>query len=363
MIKFCDNGANYNSTGCNLAHFTCWVRNVAVFGSMRRFIFPMTLSGIMLTNGTYPMGSIGVTTENYYTNQRIWYNQLNMPGWSNSSYPFASIGSGETYSEPFTGLNTVGVAAAARSLSEPCSSCLATALISAQPSAKQMTTSVSVVASEFLNAVNLTEAALNLQQLFLTAVNNTERGQTFMDTYVGFTNNDFYLVSDCRRWTSVCPPGATFVGYIASPTIYGSSIRRKYVLNNQGVLNQSTEVLDPTTPFIPTQRAWFLTSYGWTDEFTLAASGLSGRSYAYPLPGGSGVAAVSYFLAQAPQCTFSNMTNQCHNESYAVTASTVAAEIGTEFSTPITTIDGVANVCNTILERTIQVNKVIFLLR
>jgi len=214
---------------------------------------PGTLMYAMATNGPFLLGSVGNST-NFMTTERPWYNQINMPGWSNGSYSFASSGSGESFSVPFNG----GVAAADRWDMEPCSPCVMKALKSSNlpqilASAKQLLP----VPTSYYSAVsnmNFYSVAYNHVPPFVTNYSSPD-GWIALSVINCELQNCSLLGLDVQSWV-------TSVAFAQSPTMYYSmDFNPYYVWNGVGF---GGSAIEPLVPSLPAGRGWLpvMTSNG-----------------------------------------------------------------------------------------------------
>jgi hypothetical protein len=353
MIKYCDNTITASSLMCGTANYTCWVRDTAVFEDNQRHVVPMMWSASGYTAD--PSMFVAVAGA-YVPTMRPWYLQLNVPGWSNSTYPFASGGAGESYSFPVIG---GGVAAADRGTNEPCSACLISALSS--DATVPVVKAVAAAMVGYGNQTTMAGVAMAAQALLRVAQAGVMAGQLLPGVYVGFPNNDDYFVMDCHSPLNSCGNSSAAVAvWVRNDAVFGpGGLRRLIGFSADGLLMTTNVIEVGTTPFMTTQRAWYVGRRGWSDSFVSASNNMNSRSYSALLPGGAGVAAFSWYQAMAPQCNFSQQTVQCHGASYAPGAAGEAANVGTFTATMrVSTLAGVEGVCSSLYSATVGMNNV-----
>lgn len=156
-----------------------------------------------------------------------------------------------------------------------------------------------------------------------------------------------YVVYFFKGYSHVeCAPNQTYVAWVASVPVFNDNVRRLFAIDANGVLSNVTLATSGVYDF--TTRPWFSAKFGWTGVFGAFASPDSIRSFSYPMPAAGGVAATSWYAAEAPQCNFSAALTACNDASYAPAAAEAAAAVGSSLM-QISTIEGVAVACTLVL--------------
>jgi hypothetical protein len=204
--------------------------------------------------------------------------------------PWFKSGSGwvdgsATYYESFTG----GVAAADRLSTEPCGPCLTGSL----PLAWSM-----YWAAHEADGVGITTMAgiISYGQKILKAI-NAMTSEIFPVVYVGFSNGDFYAISDCRDTNQACPKAGWYLEYVNAAVVGNTSIGFLQLDVNGKVTGTPTFSTDE---FPTTQRPWYTIQNGWTDPYADFTTGITLRTFSASFK--FGVAAADTYVSNTGSC-------------------------------------------------------------
>jgi hypothetical protein len=105
-----------------------------------------------------------------------------------------------------------------------------------------------------------------------------------VNLYVGFKNNDFYMVKNCKSKLNIdsvsyCKTNSfSYLAYIRNSKVFGGSLLRNiYGIDSSGNLD-STKIATESSNYNATERAWYKIRNGYTDVQSFASGG-SGRSF------------------------------------------------------------------------------------
>jgi len=98
-----------------------------------------------------------------------------------------------------------------------------------------------------------------------------------MNSYIGFDNNDFYMIKDCRHELTYCNRvesweafgSPNFLAYVRNSFIFGTPERFIFVLDDSGVMGQFLEV---TGEYPTTERTWYSQDDGWGESYKFAST-------------------------------------------------------------------------------------------
>jgi hypothetical protein len=298
----------------------------------------------------------------------------NQSGWVGVAPSFL----GRSVNQTFVQRMGPAIIGATRADFEPCSPCLWQAVNSTN-------SSLFAHALTFNNIPSFTEPAQNNASMALLLSSTVLFANhlaplfgfniTIPTFYWAYPDKSSYLIKDCLRWTSECPSGTTtrFVATITNQAIFGNLLRYTFELEYASLTSGSSDDLSrvlgrlltvSTTSFDATTRAWYQGVVGWSGAFGAFETSTSIRSFSWPMFASSDeistletVVAVSWYPAEAPQCSFSAATIACHNASYAPTAANVAAYVGLT-SPPLYTNLSINVACTRLLSALVSLNNV-----
>ena len=357
LVKSCNTPVTSTTDGCDVGYnYTCWIGSINLFGDYHRRVYGFidgtgTLDGFHnVINSAIPT-PLAIEKAFYNPLLRPFYLQPNVPGWSNTTYAFASGGQGESYSYP---LSNLAIATADRILNEPCSSCILNALAAKQP----YVALTEIAASKMQDfgtqrGIPAIETAVNtLFGLVNSAVTTTAQtyGVFFPDVFAGFSNNDVYIINDCRRWTSSCfGSNYTFAVWVRNTATFGDNYLHSFPIVNSSFVNKPLAA--SSVQYNTTQLPWYSNLRGWSGILLSNPSNEEYRSYSVSMTNISGVVAFSFFTVEAPQCNFSAQVDACHQASYAPNAAIAAGQFAT--SVP-ENFPNISSVCTGLFKATVS---------
>jgi hypothetical protein len=219
---------------------------------------------------------IGTETNTYDPTARPWYilaMNSNSANWTGAS-PFAAGGQGYTFTQAIGSNGTV--VAADRTSREPCGLCLTSSV---------SVSSVNALSSwwlrPFVGAETQMQIENNIMAIFDLFRHITGGPRRLLALYVGLPNSDFYMVQDCTLPETeagafcVAAAGAHYIALVRNTAVLGDTKRHGYSLDENG---KTVEVGTPAE-YPTTERTWYLTKNGWTDEYIFASTGAPGRTY------------------------------------------------------------------------------------
>lgn len=267
MIKYCGAAGASNTIGCLANNYTCWVRNTMLFGTTERLIFAMVQDTpgmyVMHTDGMAAQGSLGTSGSPYFPTQRLWYNQINLPGWANQTYSFASGGFGESYSAPFAG----GVAAADRWGAEPCNPCVISALMSSPVPAIVRSVSSSTFPTSLSDALMMLNDVQNVEYPYPYPILSNYSGPN--GTFVGsvFINCSF---PGCG-YTKNLFPWTRAIALAQAPSVFRNAQFYPAVIASDSVYTPEDGFY--RGPWLPNYRGWIPLSLDGTSGSQNASLG------------------------------------------------------------------------------------------
>jgi len=271
--------------------------------------FRINLSAIVTTD-----------TAQYHPTQRPWYNAN---GWS-PSYAFVNLPiTGRSYeiTQASTGAHVISD----RIAYEPCDRCLTTS--PSVGAATYLASNAALDSMKNLGSLVQAESALSVLLTQFLIPNQFDLASSSMG--VGFSNGDFYFVSDClalpaRNSTAECDNGNRYFGEIGNVRIFGDMDLHAVQLSASGIPLDSPR--DEGTPYDPRVRPWYVLGAGWTDpySFTTGAGITTARTFAATINGG--VVLVDSNPANpcpayeepetCPDCPTNNCCNNNNNNGY-----------------------------------------------
>lgn len=324
--------------------------------------------------------------------------------WLNMVPPYmAGNGATQTYVSLYNGV----LFGAVRSPEEPCSTCIQNALNS---------TGDMAIVSRFANYIQTSitydpTSMSELQNLLFSITSNFLMQTKYMMNLITFPTiyygnsetGSSYLIKDCQRWTSDCPVNTTtrYMAWVANVAIFSNLTRQLFELDPNTYtltfVGHSGDIYNIST------RSWYQERVGWTSSFgaceylgnrrdggrgwrmegvlvcycsyllvrvysnpkiprhaiSTVESSSTIRSYSQPFSGSiSGVASLSWYTGEAPQCLFSPEVNACHNASGAPAAAWAVANLYPTLPSLYNGFTSVKLACSMMYETVLSLNDV-----
>jgi len=275
MIKNCRTQDGPNGFCGATPQWLAYVRNTAVFGDNVRHVFKVT--NPLAVDITVAENYVGAETVAYAPTAQAYYPVNQTSGQWTGLITFNSGGSGKIYSASLTG----GVAAASRTMQEPCGECFSNSW--AIPAVRAISTQNLASYRTVTNSNQFSSIATILQKVIKDV-----GGGYQVTAYVAFDNGDSYTVKNCNQSENIksTPECANrqWLFYTRNVAVLGNASRFIYDLSDAGAVGTLINVT--AAAYNTTGRPFYRTQNGWSEPYPFASSSLNGNTFTASFNGG-----------------------------------------------------------------------------
>ena len=146
-----------------------------------------------------------------------------------------------------------------------------------------------------MGALTTEDAAKGALAALLSAA-DAESGFDAPMYYVGFANDDFYMIADCTWEVNDCgsidgwDSSMMNLGYAVNSAVYGNLHDHIYVMNDDGTVGAKLGETD--SDYSASGRPWYSQAEGWGEPYDFAGSDIFGSTFTRALAGGDGVVGI-----------------------------------------------------------------------